>query len=170
MRLRTLGSLCVIGIVASAAPRDAHALGPIDLEVAGSAGVGFEPADLKVNPYGFGLGARAGVRLVGLYGGVRAAYYVGQASLDVTQLGVELGYGPSFGPVTLRGGVGLGHFTAGGSISTSTTHLYIAPNLTALVRIPTSPLFVGADVEYTIVTGDSAWNSPAAHAQVGVIF
>lgn len=151
-------------------PRNAHALGPIDIEVAGAAGVGFEPADLKVNPYGFGVGARAGVNLGGLYGGARVAYYIGQASLDVTQLGVELGYGPTIGPLLVRGGAGIGHFTAGGSIASTSTYLYIAPNLTALVRIPTSIVFVGADIEYTIVTGDSTWNSPAAHAQVGVVF
>ncbi len=150
---------------------NAHALGPVDLELAALGGVGFAPADLKVNPYGFGLGVRGGVRFVGFYAGARALNYFGESSLSVTQLGIEAGYGFSLGPVTLRPGVGLGDFIAGGTIAATPSYVYVSPMLTALVTIPGTFVFVGADAEYVVITGGgSAWNSGALHAQAGVIF
>jgi hypothetical protein len=45
--------------------REAHALGPVDLEVGARAGIGTDPCGFFVpNPLGFGLGGRAGICLV----------------------------------------------------------------------------------------------------------
>lgn len=158
-------------VAAALSPSRAHALGPIDLEFAALAGVGFTPTDLKVNPYGLGLGVRGGLRFGGFYAGARALNYFGESSLSVTQLGVEAGYGISIGPVTLRPGVGVGDFIAGGTIATTPSYVYVSPMLTGLVSIPGTFVFVGVDAEYNIITGGgSAWNSGALHAQAGVTF
>jgi hypothetical protein len=101
--------------------RDAHAAGPLDVEAAALIGGGtlhYEGA----NALGFGLGARAGIAAYGFYTGLSAFDYLGGTggsddfgmggSLSVRALlfGIELGYGPRFGPVTLRGRLGLGDY------------------------------------------------------------
>src|SRR5579862_4965574 len=64
--------------------RDAHALGPVDLEVGAKVGVGTNPISDQngtstPNPLGFGLGARGGVSFLGIYAGVQLMYYFGSS-------------------------------------------------------------------------------------------
>lgn len=79
-----LVGLTSVAIMTSA--RAAHALGPIDVEVAAKAGGATNPytADGAINPLGFGLGGRAGVVVLDhLYGGVNLMYYFGGSGPDV---------------------------------------------------------------------------------------
>jgi hypothetical protein len=114
--------------------RDARAIGPVDVEVAGQVGIGTDP--LKnggPNPLGFGGGGRAGVAFLGLYGGLALTYYAGGSDSNGTfserpplmgvatrfsssdhalMYGVEAGYGFSvLGVLTIRPQVGVGNFT-----------------------------------------------------------
>src|ERR1700716_3017857 len=119
----TLLVTAVLGIGSVCAPREARALGPVDLEIAGKVGAGTNPfGNGFPNPLGFGIGARAGVSLLGFYGGLGLMYYFGSGSSNVPGAGggvsansflygIEGGYGAKVGPLTLRGQLGLGSFT-----------------------------------------------------------
>jgi outer membrane protein with beta-barrel domain len=119
--------------------RDAHALGPVDLEVGAKVGVGTNPisstnaGNVSVsspNPLGFGLGARGGVSFLGIYGGIQFMYYFG-SSQDTSVLGqsfsasehsllygIEAGYGFTLlDLLTIRPQIGIGNFTATASVS-----------------------------------------------------
>lgn len=57
-------------------PRDARAIGPVDVEVAGVAGYGTNVSQ-GPSPLGVGLGVRVGVDLYGFYGGLAVMHYFG---------------------------------------------------------------------------------------------
>jgi hypothetical protein len=117
--------------LAFAVPRDAHALGALDVEVGPVAGAGTMPthqgnaaiigatAATAPNPLGFGLGGRAGVGFSGVYLGVEGMYSFGttnnsdygafKAHSDL--YGVDVGYSFRLPPVTIRPVVGVGNFT-----------------------------------------------------------
>jgi Autotransporter beta-domain len=111
---------------------DAHALGPVDVEVAGVLGVGTDPLSHGgPNPLSVVGGGRAGVALHGLYAGVALAYAAGgtdshgsftyvstgrvaapSSSDHAWMYGVEAGYGFRLaGLLTIRPQVGLGDLT-----------------------------------------------------------
>jgi|GEM_PF-6459635 len=148
--------------------RDAHALGA---EVGGDIGYGLKPFHdgYDPNPYGFGLGLHGGVEISSFYLGASFRYFLG-ASKDVTlplvgvqhvsinalQVGAELGYQVTIGPVTLRpyvwGGPTIYTGTLG-SASTSSTHVTLAPAGHVHVKV-FGPAFVGADVRYNFLIGN----------------
>lgn len=183
-----LSHLAVAAVVAVSAlgfsERSAHALGPVDLEVGAKVGVATNPDSNFANPYGIGLGARAGVGILGFYGGLSAIHYFGSsdellgAKYDVssTLLGVEAGYTISALPVVqIRPQLGLGNASfsssAGGS-SSSKSYLYLEPGVTALV--PLGLVYVGADLNLLAVPGvdygndSKTYTSLSFHAQVGI--
>jgi hypothetical protein len=186
----TLLVTAVLGVGSMCVPRDAHALGPVDLEVAGKVGVGTNPFGGFPNPLGFGLGARAGVSILGLYGGLGLMYYFGSSqnlpsaggsiSSNALLYGLEGGYGAKlFNLVTLRGQLGLGSFTvnqSGAHGASGNSVIYLEPGLTALLTFGT--LLVGADANVLILpgindplNGQSAWDAAfTIHAQGGVKF
>src|SRR5580658_11205342 len=92
-------------LVTFVSARPAHALGPIDLEIAAKAGYGS-------NDFGFGFGGRAGISFFGFYGGLSAVDYLGKSVDDVTEhillLGGELGFGIKISRLTIRPLLGLG--------------------------------------------------------------
>ncbi len=125
--------------------RNAHALGPVDIEVGAKVGFATNPTSSSSvtvngasatasapNPLGFGLGARGGVSFMGIYGGVQLMYYFG-SSQDESVLGqtfsakehafmygVELGYGFTLlDLLTIRPQVGIGNATFSLSGNTS---------------------------------------------------
>jgi hypothetical protein len=176
-----IGSLCVA--------RDASALGPVDLEVAGKVGYGTNPFSNYPNPLGVGLGARAGVSLLGLYGGLSFMYYIGSSQDVASQAGsisahsvlygIEGGYGTKLGPLTLRGQLGVGNFTISesGALSGNNSNLYLEPGVVALLTF--GMLLVGADANVLVLPGvnnplppgDSSWQAAfTVHAQAGVKF
>jgi hypothetical protein len=157
--------------------RDAHALGPVDIEVGAKVGVASNPVSSQEgvsepNPLGFGVGARGGVDILGFYGGVNFMYYLG-SSTDVTvgsatasasehtvMYGLELGYG-----VTLLDLLTIE--AAGGS--TSTSNLYIEPGVTGLVGL--GLWYVGADANILFFPGlDNSKASVTIHGQIGIKF
>src|ERR1700722_9165722 len=70
----------VLGLSTLAVARDAHALGPVDLEVGAKVGYATSPSSVSgaTNPLGFGLGGRAGLAFLGgIYLGGNIMYYLG---------------------------------------------------------------------------------------------
>jgi hypothetical protein len=173
--------------------RDAHALGPVDLEVGAKVGVGTNPisnsnaGNVSVsspNPLGFGLGARGGVSFLGIYGGVQLMYYFGSSqdasisgqSFSTSEhsllYGIEAGYGFTLlDLLTIRPQIGIGNFTAtvsaSGFPSQSNSNLYLEPGVTGLVSL--GMWFVGADANALFLPGaDHTTTAFTFHGQVGV--
>ncbi|HEY1695551.1 MAG TPA: hypothetical protein VGG39_25460 [Polyangiaceae bacterium] len=183
--LPLLAGLVAASAVTFAMTREAHALGPVDLEVGALAGVGTTPSNLPagaVNPLGFGLGARGGVDVFGFYGGVKLMYYFGGSSGGFSDHslseGVDLGYNIKLAILTLRPMVGLGNFTiteSAGGASTNTGTFYVEPGVTALVSL--GLIYVGADVNALLLTslpqptgGNGMDTALTIHGQVGLKF
>jgi opacity protein-like surface antigen len=185
----------VLGLSSLAVARDAHALGPIDLEVGAKVGYATNPSSVSgaTNPLGFGLGGRAGIAFLGgIYLGGNVMYYLGgsqtvappclaatscgsppSVSVNTLMYGGELGYGIKIlDLLTIRPQVGLGNATfseSGGGQSQSTSNWYLEPGVTALIGL--GLLYVGADANALFFPGLA--NSQAAftlHAQIGVKF
>jgi hypothetical protein len=168
------------------AAQDAFALGPVDLELGARAGGGTNPFGgnpQPPNPLGFGLGARGGATIFGIYGGVGVMYYFGSSetvlgsSVSVHSLlyGAELGYSVKLAILTIRPQVGLGNCTLSATGASDTNNLYVEPGLTGLITLGT--IFVGADANALILPGikqaDGTTGTSTAftlHGQVGVKF
>jgi hypothetical protein len=196
--LAFVASLVTSTLLATA--KDASALGPIDLEVGAKAGAGTTPSNTPSgapNPLGFGLGARAGIAILGLYGGASIVYYFGgseqppplpnailggsppKVSTHSLMYGVEAGYGGKLLELlTLRAQVGIGNFTNTvdvGSASNSNNNLYVEPGVVGLLGL--GSFFVGADANVLILPGlkdyTGTTNTDIAftfHGQVGYKF
>jgi len=175
------------------APTDAHALGPIDLEIAAKVGYANNPGSGVPNPLGVGLGGRAGVSFMGAYGGVNILYYFGGtsnvniASVSANSLlyGIEAGYGVTLVDIlTIRAQLGVGNITisSSGSLgsvaapSSSLNNLYLEPGLTGLLGFGT--YFVGVDANLLVLPsiakqnggGSSTETCFTLHGQIGVKF
>jgi hypothetical protein len=183
--------------------RDARALGPVDLEIGAKVGMGTNPIGAKnsapdaPNPLGFGLGGRAGVSFLGIYGGVQLMYYFGSSqdqTIGGTTLsesehsllyGIEAGYGLTLVDIlTIRPQLGIGNYTLTGSASgsgpgvsvntpsQSKSNLYLEPGVTGLVSL--GMWFVGADANLLFLPGfdvGPSYDSKVAftlHGQVGI--
>ena len=192
-------TLVALGALAGVAltPRDAHALGPVDIEVGAKVGGATNPADSpQPNPLGVGLGARGGVSIFGFYGGLNALYYLG-SSADLTsnavsshfsnhafQFGAELGYGFTFSILTIRPQVGLGTINFSGSSTTTIGgrtvdtdvpgkgYFYLEPGVTGMIGL--GLWFVAADANVLLIpsvdqgNGDSkTFTSFTMHGQFG---
>ncbi len=127
--------------------RDAHALGPVDIEVGARAGYATNPSNGSLNPLGVGVGGRAGIAFLGgVYLGGSVMYYLGGSTtgdqtVDTTSstmpthstytiststlmIGGELGYGMKLLELlTIRPQMGLGNaaFTTSASGSARAT-------------------------------------------------
>jgi hypothetical protein len=190
--------VAVAALAASAATssisRDAHALGPVDLELGAKAGGGTNPTNSSLNPLGFGIGGRGGLSFFGLYAGVDVMYYLGgkatvvppgpttgTGGLSVTEhtlmYGADLGYNFKIALLTLRPLLGIGNFTvshSGDAGSGNASNLYLEPGLTALVTL--GIMYVGADANLLVLPGVSQGSGNTTetaftlHGQVGVVF
>jgi hypothetical protein len=176
--MRTTISLSALffAVAVSLLPSEAHALGPLDIEIAAKAGVGTSPGGGGPNPLGFGIGARAGVQILGLYGGLALMNYFGESqssalgtvgvstSGKALLYGVEGGYGSKFGPLTVRAQVGVGNY--GETIDVNVTNcppnascvipstgtrnsLYVEPGLMAMIALGT--FLIGADANVLLL-------------------
>ncbi len=176
----------------------AHALGPVDIEIAARGGYATNPGS-GANPYGFGIGGRAGVSIIGIYGGISGMYYFGSSqqssaagvpvssSPNTAMEGFEAGYTFKLSSLKIRPQVGIGNATIGGSgqanvngsstsVSGSSSNLYLEPGGLVMIMLG-STLFVGADVNALILpsmsngTGSTTtYTSLSFHAQLGVQF
>ena len=193
-RTFTLLASGVLGLSTLAIARDAHALGPIDLEVGAKVGGATNPSSQSgaPNPLGFGLGGRAGIAFLGgIYLGGNLMYYFGgsanasslcpsgaaaacgsdNVSFNTLMYGGEVGYGIKIlDLLTIRPQVGIGNATfteSAGGVSTSTSNWYLEPGVTALVGL--GLLYLGADANALFFPGLS--NTQAAftiHGQIGI--
>jgi len=200
MRKTSILAAVLVSLALFAVPSKAWALGPVGVEVAVKAGYGANPGPSDPNPLGFGLGGRAGVSFMGVYGGVNILYYFGgSSSQDLLGVatkfsansllyGIEAGYGLTLVDIlTLRAHLGLGNFqeTASGSGSAGSltvsggsqtlNNLYLEPGVTGLLGF--GLYFVGVDANLLVLPGikDSNGNSSTEssltiHGQVGVKF
>jgi hypothetical protein len=180
--------LAAVAIVfAVAFTRTAWALGPVDIEVAARVGGASNPIkDDPINILGFGFGGRAGVSILGIYGGVSAMYYLGgsvtegspatggsiKTSVTSYLYGFDGGYGLKIWLLTLRATVGVGNYTIHASVSGQTGdvhNVYVEPGITGLLGF--GLWFVGADVNVFLTPGLAG--SKAAfmgNGQVGIKF
>jgi hypothetical protein len=192
-RTAWLFGLASIAIVSSACT--AHALGPVDVEVAARAGLA-APNNGGQNPLGFGLGGRAGVVLFDhLYGGLNLMYSFGSSqayffngpitteSVHTLMYGVEAGWGFKLDNVIIRPQVGLGNANFGYTFTCTGTsgplgcagadvpnnNVYVEPGLTLLV-VPVRAVFVGGDASVLVFPGINESLFIALHGQVGVTF
>lgn len=189
--LAVLARLAVPALAAvatlGATERDAHAIGPVDIEAGARVGVGTNPDSDGPNPFGLGLGGRAGVSIFHVYGGLSAIHYFGSSSqiptpagtfeskYSSTLLGVELGYSITAIPrLTIRPQLGIGNaaFSFG---DLSSSHLYLEPGVTALVSL--GLLYIGADLNLLAIPGvdrgsndSKTFTAFTAHGQIGVQF
>jgi hypothetical protein len=179
---------------------DAHALEPIDIEIAPKAGGGTSPGNSEPSALGFGIGGRAGVQIRGLYGGVALVNYFGEGvdyyidnagpskayvSRHALVYGLEGGYGVKMGPLTLRAQLGVGDYaesvdiswTAGGPPTSYTSNsLYLEPGLMAMIAL--GSFLIGADANVLALPGRTelgGHSSPVdaaftSHGQLGVKF
>jgi hypothetical protein len=182
-------SALALGAALTLAPREAHALGPLDLEAGLKVGVGTTPSNLnaQINPLGLGIGGRAGVSIFGLYGGLNIVDYLGSSQSNVSvhalQYGAEVGYGWKLMLLQIRPQVGFGSIGFKSSIDSSVpviggtsqtnSYFYLEPGVTALISL--GLLYVGADANVlfmpSVTTADGSSTSSTAitlHAQVGV--
>jgi hypothetical protein len=186
------------GVGTFAMTRNAHALGPLDVEVGAKVGFATNPVSSNngvsgPNPLGFGLGARGGIDIVGIYAGVQLMYYFG-GSDTVSALGqsvslkdhtfmygVEAGYGFTLIDIlTIRPQIGIGNATfstsgtSSGVVSAnvggqSTSNLYLEPGVTALISL--GGWFVGADANLLDFPGlNDGQLAFSFHGQVGYKF
>jgi hypothetical protein len=185
-RTSPLFAAAALGAALACIPRDASALGPVDIELAAKAGGGTNPlggSGQPPNPLGFGLGARGGVSIVGIYVGANVLYYLGSSetvlgsNLSVHSLlyGGELGYDIKVAILTIRPQVGVGNYTLSATGLSDQNNLYVEPGVTGLVSLGT--LFVGADANALILPNmkqlDGSSSTSAGftlHGQVGVKF
>jgi hypothetical protein len=147
--MRTTAVAFVVTATTAAASwsTSASALEP-PLEVAVKAGAGTNWTVASPNPMGFGMGGRAGVSILGFYGGVSGMYYVGTSTQGVSdhsyQVGAEVGYGFKIPFLTARAQVGLGDYELAFTNSTTNNYFYLEPALVGFHSI--GRWFVGADV------------------------
>jgi hypothetical protein len=193
-KLGLLLSAATVAVAILLASKDAHALGPVDLEIAAIGGFGSNPTGYAPNPMSLGVGGRAGVSFFGLYGGLKFLYYVGGSAPSVdsegspttqtwhsVQYGAELGYGFRLPLVHLviRPQVGLGNWQASVNCDQDEqcnvpSAFYLEPGV--LAEFTFGHLLVGADVNAFIlpsVAADDGHTTDVAftaHAQVGVRF
>jgi hypothetical protein len=182
------------GVGSFAMTRDAHALGPVDLELGLKAGGASNPLSgdsPNPNPLGFGLGARAGVGIFGFYGGLKFMYYFGSSdtlsgpgesgsySRHTVMYGAELGYSISIldlivirpqlgiGEATISSGSSVSGLINGNLTSGSGGNLYLEPGVTVLVGF--GLWFVGADANLIFLPGhDNSHAAVAFNGQVGI--
>jgi hypothetical protein len=167
---------------------DAHALGPVEVELGARLGYATNPDGNIPNPLGTTVGARGGLELFHrLYLGVNAQYYFG-SSVDTplagpndstvrthtVLLGFEAGYSIHVSLLTIRPQLGIGDASittlsnlSPDPLGTATlpnytqtnTRLYLEPGLVAQINV--GLVYVGADVNILVITDANPQDSNA---------
>jgi hypothetical protein len=196
--MRTTFKVLVAALAVGAVwvPKEALALGPVDLEIAGQVGGGTSTVGSgDVNALGLGFGARAGIDVLGFYAGVAGMYYVGSGGSEPDDegaggdvhtyrrsalLGLEGGYNLNLSILTLRPQLGLGYYYQGVSISEPSTtpnapgstsqdsaSIYIQPGVAAIFSF--GMWIAGADVGVLWVPAvDDSQAAVVVHGQFGI--
>jgi uncharacterized protein with beta-barrel porin domain len=158
-------ALAVAGAAAAlSASKPAEALPLLTLSGSVRGLYGSATGDQELNPYGPGLGLRAGVTLpASLYLGASLDWFAGESesvagidtSASLLQVLANVGYDAGFGPLTLRPflGLGLAQATASvGDIDESDGNFVLSPG--AELSIGLGLLSVGAEVRYNHIFVD----------------
>ena len=193
-----VAAVCAFGAATFAMIPSAHALGPVDVEVAARAGFATNPVSSNngfsfPNPLGFGVGARGGVSFMGIYGGINVMYYFGGSQNESVlgqsfsfsdhtfMYGLEAGYGFTLIDIlTIRPQIGVGN----ASFSTNTnvsgvvsanvggnngSNIYLEPGVTGLISL--GGWFVGADANALFFPGlNNSTTAFSFHGQIGFKF
>jgi hypothetical protein len=184
LRLAFVALLVLVAL--SVTERPARALGPVDLEFGARGGIATKPDSGPASPFGLGLGARAGISVFSIYGGVSLMHYFGTSAdlpaprgavtsrYSSTLLGVELGYNITIIPkLLLRPQLGVGSVAFSFGEDSSQSHLYLEPGVTLLLLL--GNLYLGADANVLAVPnverdGDRTFAALTVHAQIGLRF
>ena len=166
----------------------ARALDDFELEGGARVGSGLNLSQGGPNPLGLGMGARAGLALPHLYGGVTFLYYLGgsetfggpgaMAPTAYTEhfmlYGVEAGPSVDLGRLRLRALMGFGN-TCFSVDAFSKSAIYFEPGVTALVHF--GAFFTGADAGVLVLpsfetpyAGSGLESLFTFHAQAGASF
>jgi hypothetical protein len=174
-------------------PREAFALGPVDLEIAAQVGGGTSTVGSGApNALGLGLGGRAGIDIFGIYAGVAAMYYIGDGGnapdangntvhtyANSSLVGLEGGYNIGLSMLTLRPQLGLGYYNAGFSYSTpqgigatstsggNSSSIYVEPGLTGLLSFGIWMVGADAGILWVPAVNDSQ-AAVVIHGQFGI--
>jgi hypothetical protein len=157
-----LGLACAVSALAFSDPAQALPLLTLSGSVRGLYGSAF--GDPELNPYGPGLGLRAGVTLpASLYLGASFDYFLGESEtrglIDVSssllQVLANVGYDAGLGPLTLRPSLGLGFAESsfeglGGEVSES--DFVLSPGAELIIGL--GLLSVSGEVRYNKVFAD----------------
>ena len=174
--LRLVAALLVTLTIALSS-KEAHALGPIGIEVGAKVGYGASPGGASVNPLGIGLGGRAGITFFGIYAGGEILDYIGSGdgiggTYHAIQYGGELGYSWTISVLTIRPQIGVGNISLSGStLYPSGSSLYLEPAAVALITI--GIIYFGADVGALMITSEPAYGgagnlTPTTNFQTGL--
>jgi hypothetical protein len=184
---KLVGALLVTLTIALSS-KEAHALGPIGIEVGAQVGYGASPGGAAVNPLGVGLGGRAGITFFNIYAGGKIMDYIGSGDTvggqyHAIQYGGEIGYGFSISVLTIRPQIGVGNISLSGSNRPdlpSGSSLYLEPGAVALITI--GIVYFGADASALMITNEPAIGGAGnvqvtnfqtgftAHGQLGISF
>jgi hypothetical protein len=168
---------------------EAHALGPVEVELGARLGYATNPDSNISNPLGTNVGLRGGLELFHrLYLGVNGQYYFGSSvdtplsgpgtdgtvTTHTTLLGLEAGYSFHVSLLTIRPQLGfgdaqittLGNYQPDAITTTSlpnytvtNTRFYLEPGIVALVNI--GILYAGADANILVITDGNTQDSKA---------
>jgi hypothetical protein len=170
-----LGVACVAATLAFSG--DASALPLLTLSASLRGLYGTASGDPDVNPYGPGLGLRAGITLpTSLYLGASLDYFFGEsdeiAGVDVNasllQVLANVGYDAGLGPLTLRPSVGLGLAQSNaeiGPLDDSKSNFALSPGAEAIVGL--GLLSVSGEVRYNLVFADGDFDGLSFGVGVG---
>jgi hypothetical protein len=186
----------VLGLVLAALLLSANKAQAMSLYAGLLGGYGFTPEKHVVQPYGFGLGAAAGLTLpvIPIYLGARLLWFAGDTghpaattsttgtgtsvSVELSQsyltYGIDLGYDAELGPLVLRPGLGIGSARLnsnsadanGFKMKFNDSTLYISPALALLFK--PGLLYVGAEVRYLGMTEKAHLSGIALLAHFGL--
>lgn len=161
-RAALLGVACAAGVMAM--PGTAQALPLLTLSASLRGLYGSSSGDPELDPYGPGIGVRAGVTLpASLYLGASLDYFFGEseslagvdASASLLQVLGNVGYDVGFGPLTLRPSLGFGLAQSNeelGAVDESDGNFVLSPGAELFVGL--GLLSVSGEVRYNKVFAD----------------
>jgi hypothetical protein len=158
-----LGLACAVSVLAVSASARALPLITLSGSVRGLYGSAF--GDPELNPYGPGLGLRAGVTLpASLYLGASLDYFLGESetvagfdtSRSLLQVLANVGYDAGLGPLTLRPSLGFGLAESSAEalgIDSSESDFVLSPGAELIIGL--GLMSVSGEVRYNKVFADA---------------
>ena len=138
------------------------------------------------NPWGMGFGLGGGYNIGDLFVGGRFVYYLGETvtemrgsfgisgpstdefTVNLWELGAEVGYDIHLGSVALRPGLGLGFASVSGG-NESEVYAYLAPGLALLYGV-SDTMYLGLDARFQAIFSELGVNGVPILATLGMRF